>query len=269
MQFQSIGEEFMTDMAHGADEHAVHEHHWEVSWAPMAIAFGSLFLVPLTFASVLVYNSMLFGIIFAGIGVPLLLAGIGRWVYEGATHISATESVAPAGIGVFIIGEVLIFLGLFVSYWTLRLSTGAAWPPAGTPEIGKILPLIMTVILVTSSLTYHAGEARLHAGDRKGFVNYLTITLFVGVLFLCCTIYEYNHLFHEGFTPATNQYSAPFYTLTGFHASHVFLGLATFVTLLLASRRERINPAFVKVAGIYWHFVDVVWFFVASQVYFW
>lgn len=155
----------MTDMAHGADEHAVHEHHWEVSWAPMAIAFGSLFLVPLTFASVLVYNSMLFGIIFAGIGVPLLLAGIGRWVYEGATHISATESVAPAGIGVFIIGEVLIFLGLFVSYWTLRLSTGAAWPPAGTPEIGKILPLIMTVILVTSES--HLSRWRSAAARRR------------------------------------------------------------------------------------------------------
>ncbi|MGD0640100.1 MAG: heme-copper oxidase subunit III [Roseiarcus sp.] len=259
----------MTDMAHGADEHAVHEHHWEVSWAPMAIAFGSMFLVPLTFAAVLIYHLVLPGIICAGIGAPLIVAGIARWVYEGATHPSPTASVAPAGIGIFIVGEILIFLGLFAAYWTLRLTSGTGWPPAGTPDISKILPLIMTVILVTSSLTYHQGETRLHEGDQAGFVKWLGITIVVGVLFLCCTVYEYNHLIHEGFAPWTNQYSAPFYTLTGFHASHVFLGLGTFVTLLFAALRSKPNPGFVKVAGIYWHFVDIVWFFVASQVYFW
>lgn len=259
----------MQDRTQTAVGHVEHAHHWEASWAPMAIAFGSMFLVPLTFASVFIYKSPLLGIISAGIGVPLLLAGIARWIHEGATQHSAIENVSPIGIGIFIVGEILIFLGLFASYWALRLSTGVAWPPAGTPEISKVLPLVMTVILVTSSLTYHRAEGLLHSGNRRGFTMWLGITLAVGVLFLGCTLYEYSHLFHEGFTPGTNQYSAAFYSLTGFHAAHVLLGLLTFVAMLIGFVASRINPLFVKVAGIYWHFVDVVWFFVASQVYFW
>lgn len=259
----------MQNTAHAAAGADGHAHHWEVSWAPMAVAFGVMFLVPLTFASLVVYQSMLLGILCAGVGVPLVLAGVARWIYEGATQPGAIQNVSPIGIGVFIVGEVLIFLGLFVSYWVLRLSTGVAWPPAGTPEISKILPLVMTAILVTSSLTYHHAESRLHADDRQGFITWLAVSLLVGVLFLCCTIYEYNHLFHEGFTPGTNQYSAAFYSLTGFHASHVFVGLASFVAILIGFVTSKINPLFVKAAGIYWHFVDVVWFFVASQVYFW
>ena len=229
-----------------------------------------MFLVPLTFAAFLSITFRFLGVVCAGIGAPLLLAGIARWTYEGAVHPSRprTESIAPAGVAFFIFGEILIFLGLFAAYWTLRLGAGG-WPPPGTPEISKILPLVMTVILVTSSVTYHMGEARLEAGDRAGFLKWLRLTIVIGILFLCCTTYEYNHLIHEGFAPWTNAYSAPFYTLTGFHASHVFLGLATFVTLLFAALRGNPNHGFVKVAGIYWHFVDIVWFFVASQVYFW
>ena len=252
-----------------ADGHAGHAHHWEVSWAPMAVAFGAMFLVPLTFVSFVVYHAPLLGIVCAGLGVPLVLAGVAKWIHEGATQKMAIENVSPVGIGVFIIGEILIFIGLFASYWALRLSSGNAWPPAGTPEIGKVLPLIMTAILVTSSLTYHQAEERFRVDDKKGFVNWVLITLAVGALFLGCTIYEYSHLIHEGFTPGTNQYSAAFYSLTGFHASHVFLGLATFAAILIAVLKSKVNPVFVLVAGIYWHFVDVVWFFVASQVYFW
>ncbi len=246
-----------------------HHHHWEVSWAPMAVAFGAMFVVPLTFSSFLIYKNMLLGIGCAGIGVPLLLAGIARWIHEGETQPGVIRGVAPIGMGVFIVGEILIFLGLFASYWTLRLSTGVEWPPAGTPEVNKVLPLVMTAILVTSSFTYHHAETRLAAGDRAGFLTWVVISIVIGALFLGCTVYEYNHLFHEGFTPGSNQYSAAFYTLTGFHASHVLLGLLTFSAILIGTVTSKINPLFVMVAGIYWHFVDVIWFFVASQVYFW
>ncbi len=252
----------------GPDGHDEH-HHWEVSWAPMAVAFGAMLLVPLTFATLLVYKSILLAIICAGLGAPLLLAGIAGWIHEGATQPSVIQRVSPIGVGVFIVGEIMIFLGLFASYWTLRLSSGVDWPPAGTPEISKLLPLLMTVILVTSSFTYHHAESKLAANDRSGFMTWLVISIVIGTLFLGCTIYEYSHLFHENFTPATNQYSAAFFSLTGFHASHVLLGLFTFAAILIGFGTSKINPLFVTVAGIYWHFVDVVWFFVASQVYFW
>lgn len=259
----------MAEVAHSSSGAGGHAHHWEVSWAPMAVAFGVMFLVPMTFTSYLVYGSPLFAIIFAGLGVPLVLAGISRWVYEGATQIGVIQNVSPIGIGVFIVGEILIFLGLFASYWALRLGTGVNWPPAGTPEINHILPLVMTVILITSSFTYHHAENKLHEGNHGGFMTWLIISLVVGALFLGCTIYEYTNLFHEGFTPGTNQYSAAFYSLTGFHASHVLVGLLSFVAIALGFARGSLNPLVVKVAGIYWHFVDIVWLFVASQIYFW
>ena len=82
--------------------HAEHQHHWETSWGPMAAAFGAMFLVPLAFSAYFVYESALLAIVFAGIGAPLTLAGIARWVYEGATIPAIKPNIAPLGIGVFI-----------------------------------------------------------------------------------------------------------------------------------------------------------------------
>lgn len=258
----------MQEQLHDITDHP-HPHHWEVSWAPMAAGFGVMFLVALPFSSYFVYHNKLLAVLFAGIGAPLVLAGIAKWIQEGASQKMAIENVSPIGIGVFIIGEILIFIGLFASYWTLRLSAEGAWPPAGTPHIDKFLPLVMTVLLVASSMTYHAAETKLGADDEAGFIKWLVASIILGVLFLGCTTYEYGHLSQAGFNPGTNQYSAAFYTLTGFHAAHVLLGVLAFVSILIAVTRMRINPLFVTVVGIYWHFVDVVWFFVASQVYFW
>jgi cytochrome c oxidase subunit 3 len=244
-------------------------HHWEVSWAPMAIAFGVLLLVPMTFVFAMIYKLPLAAIVTAGIGTPLVLAGIARWIYEGATQHSAISNVSPVGVGVFIIGEIFIFLGLFASYWVMRLGAGEAWPPVGTPHINTILPVIMTFILVSSSATYHHAENLFEAGNKGGFVTWVLISIVLGAAFLSCTIYEYTNLFHENFTPSTNQYSAAFYSLTGFHGSHVIVGLVSFLFVIFGTLRGNIHKMFVKVAGIYWHFVDVIWFFVASRIYFW
>lgn len=234
----------------------------------MAISFGAMFLLPIAFSLHFVYKMPFGAILAAGIGAPLILAGIGRWIHEGATQPSAISNVSHVGIGVFIIGEILIFLGLFASYWVTRLSA-PVWPPAGTPHISTTLPLVMTAILVGSSATYHHAEHLFEHGHTSGFRLWTVISIVLGALFLGCTLYEYSHLVHEKFVPSTNQYSAAFYSLTGFHGSHVVVGLASFLGVLWGSMRGTLNRMFVQVAGIYWHFVDVIWFFVASQVYFW
>lgn len=260
------------DVGHGAEHAPHHEHHWEVSWAPMAIAFGVMFLVPLAFSAQFVYGSPLYAIIFVGIGTPLVLSGIAKWVHEGATTQGVLPNISPVGIGVFIVGEILIFLGLFAAYWTVRISASAAgeeWPPAGTPELNLTLPLIMTVLLVSSSLTYHYAEMKLEHGETGRFKLWLVISMLLGTVFLSCTGFEYTHLFEQGFTPATNAFSMAFYSLTGFHGSHVLVGLVTFLIILIGMTFSKVHPMLVKVAGIYWHFVDLIWFFVASQVYYW
>ncbi len=248
---------------------ADHAHHWEVSWAPMVATFGILFLLPLAFAAYFVYDDQQLTVIFAGIGTPLLLAGIAKWTSEGLTQKPLVEGLSPSALPYFIISEVFIFLGFFTSYWTMRLSAGENWPPEGTPEFNLVLPIIMTVILVSSSLTYHAAEDKLEKGDIGGFRIWLIISIVLGVVFLGCTIYEYNHLLHQDFGPSTNAYSTAFYSITGFHASHVFVGLGVFLAVLIPAFMGKTNKYFVFCAGLYWHFVDIVWFFVASQVYYW
>jgi len=248
---------------------AAHEHHWEWSWAPLVAVAGIFFLVPIGFSGYYVYESTTIAIVGAGLGVPLLLAGVAKWVDEGLSHKNLVEGASVVGLPIFIVSEIFIFLGLFSSYWTMRLSIGADWPPAGTPEINKVLPLIMTVILIASSVTMHHAETKLEESDLSGFNKWLIISILLGGLFLGCTVYEYGHLLELGFGPSTNAYSTAFYSITGFHASHVLVGLCTFIAVLIPALRGRTNKAFVTCASVYWHFVDIVWFFVVTQIYFW
>ena len=254
------------DISH---EHHEHAHHWEVSWAPLVLVAGIFFSVPLGFSGHFVYESQLMTIIGLGLGVPLILAGVAKWVAEGLVYKNVVEGVSIVGLPIFIVSEIFIFLGLFASYWMLRLSAGVNWPPEGTPEISTTIPMIMTVLLVSSSFTMHNAEVKLDHGDNSGFNKWLIITILLGTLFLGCTIYEYEHLIAEGFIPSTNSYSSAFFSITGFHASHVFIGLAMFIAVLIPALRGKTNDSFVACASIYWHFVDVVWFFVVTQIYFW
>lgn len=255
-------------MTSEADTAHVHAHHWEWSWAPLLVVAGTFFLVPITFASFFVYDNMMLASIFAGLGTALTLAGIAKWVDEGLSQTPLLAGVANIGLPIFILSEIFIFLSLFASYWMMRLNIDA-WPPEGTPYIDKVLPLIMTVILVSSSVTAHFAEEKLEHGDLSGFNKMWSVTIVLGALFLGCTLYEWNHLIHLDFVPSTNAYSTAFYVITGFHASHVLVGLGAFFAVLLPALGGRTNKTFVTCVSVYWHFVDIVWFFVASQVYFW
>ncbi len=88
-------------------------------------------------------------------------------------------------------------------------------------------------------------------------------------MFLSFTIFEYTHLAGVEFVPSTNAYSSAFYSITGFHASHVLVGIGLFIAVLIPALGGRTNHTFVSCASVYWHFVDIVWFFVVLQVYFW
>lgn len=258
----------MTVQVQFAQGKHTHAHHWETSTAPIAAVFGIFFLLPLGFSALFVYQSVLLAAVFAGIGVPLLLYGIGKWVSEGMTHKPLMEGLSVSGMPIFIVSEIFIFLSLFSSYWALRLMADA-WPPAGSPAMPVGLPLVMTVLLVSSSVTIHVAEEKVEHGDVAGFRTWLILTLALGAAFLGCTVYEYHHLAHGGFVPGTNAFSTAFFSITGFHASHVLVGLGVFVAMLVPALGGKTNLAFVKCGSIYWHFVDVVWVFVVSQVYFW
>jgi cytochrome c oxidase subunit 3 len=82
-------------------------------------------------------------------------------------------------------------------------------------------------------------------------------------------VYEWSHLIHQGFTISTNAFSTIFFSVTGLHGSHVVVGLAIFLAGLPSVLRGDVDEGFMRTAGLYWHFVDIIWFFVVSQVYYW
>ncbi|OGP38193.1 MAG: hypothetical protein A2022_06835 [Deltaproteobacteria bacterium GWF2_42_12] len=251
-------------------EHAAtHEAKWHTSIWPLVLSVGILFLAPLSFAFYFVYKNLLLAAIFLGIGAPLTLISIAGWVKEGIEDIHHySEGHSIWAMPIFILAEALLFVGFFAAYWVTRL-TQPSWPPQGTPEMPFLAPIIMTIVLISSSVTIHFSEKRLEENDHGGFVTWLIVTIALGSLFLGLSSYEWSELWHEGFTPKTNIYSSAFFSLTGFHGSHVLVGLGIFLCALIPAFGGKISKSYVTAASMYWHFVDIVWLFVVSQVYFW
>ncbi|MGD9696466.1 MAG: heme-copper oxidase subunit III [Thermoleophilia bacterium] len=173
----------------------------------------------------------------------------------------------------FIGSEIMLFGSLFAAYFFVRFNVADQWPPLnqdGEPfELPKIITGVNTAVLVASSFTVHWAEHRFkHYGDRKGLQRGLLVTMMLGLTFLIIQINEYVHL---GFTPADKAFGSTFYTLTGFHGLHVFVGF-TLLTLcyIRITRAKDFTPnssAPLGAASLYWHFVDVVWILLYILVY--
>ena len=177
------------------------------------------------------------------------------------------------GIYFFIASEVMLFGSFFTAYFFVRYNVADTWPPLnqdGEPfELPKVITAVNTAILVASSFTLHWGEHRLkHYNDRKGLERGLWVTLFLGGTFLIIQINEYIHL---GFTPQDQAFGSTFYTLTGAHGLHVFVGLTILTMCLIRVKRAHdFTPKWFTPLGagsVYWHFVDVVWVILFLLVY--
>ena len=177
--------------------------------------------------------------------------------------------VTLMGMWLFVASEIMFFGALFASYFTVRRSADS-WPPEGTPEISPVLPGILTLILLSSSVTQHRAVEALKKGDRRGLVRGLAATVLLGAIFLAGEGYEWMRLIDEGFTVSTNVYGTLFFMMTGFHGLHLLGGL---LILLLALRRATVAPlehqrtASMEAATYYWHFVDFVWLALATSLY--
>lgn len=252
--------------------HAAEHHEWETSPWPLVLSVGLLFLAPFAFSLYFVYDKPLMAVLSLGLGVILTVMSVAGWVSEsirGRDVHTKEPGLGLASMPYFIIAEVFIFVAFFVAYWATRLMYDAPWPPEGTPHISMVIPVIMTIILVSSSFTIHLAEGKLEHNDVRGFISWLLVTIVLGLVFMGFTLSEWSHLIGEGFTFGTNIYSSAFYSITGFHFSHVFVGLGIFIAVLLPASKGTVSKTLAKSASLYWHFVDIVWFFVVSQVYFW
>ncbi len=170
------------------------------------------------------------------------------------------------GMIVLIITEAMIFAILLASYFFIRAAS-KEWPPAGLepPELGPIS--LFTVVLLGSSLPIFWAEAGLKKNDLRRLKAGLLLSFLMGAIFLVNQVFEYREL---KFNIHDNAYASLFYTITGLHGVHVFVGLLINVVVQLKTWLGRIDHErhlTMTVFGMYWHFVDAVWIFVFSSLY--
>ena len=131
----------------------------------------------------------------------------------------------------------------------------------------RLLEIMNTAILLSSSITVHWALESAKRGNRFGLQAGILTTFLLGATFLFVQINEYVHI---GFSPADSAQGSVFYGLTGLHGAHVFVGLTLLAMVTVRAFRGHFTPEEhrgVEVPGIYWHFVDIMWVIVYTTVY--
>jgi cytochrome c oxidase subunit 3/cytochrome o ubiquinol oxidase subunit 3 len=122
-----------------------------------------------------------------------------------------------------------------------------------------------------SSLTMVLALAAIQRGDHRRFRIWMMATGLFGLTFIAGQIYEFTEFYHEGLSLHQNLFGSSFFVLTGFHGTHVAIGVVWLMSLFLASFRKGLvtkeKSLNVEIAGLYWHFVDIVWIIIFTLVY--
>ncbi len=178
------------------------------------------------------------------------------------------------GTWLFLSSEVMLFGSLFSSYLLLRAGA-AQWPPEGglASELLNVpLATLNTAVLITSSITMVLAWAGLKNGSLTKFRWAMGATVLLAFMFLAVKYVEYSQKLHAGHLPSTNNFYAIYFALTGLHGLHIVAGivvnsyLLTFGSALWKTNPEQFTNR-VENAGLYWHFVDLVWIFLFPALY--
>ena len=187
----------------------------------------------------------------------------------------------------FLISDAFTFGALLISYGTIRFSSNSwpdpnhvfnAFPFAGHANLPLAFVSVMTFTLIVSSVTMVLAVNAGHRKDKAGVVKWLLWTILFGLIFLSSQVWEWTHLYHEGAwwgrnpfpnadgTVASSNFANFFFTITGFHGFHVFSGVVINIIMTIMTLRNvfenRGHYLMIEKAGLYWHFVDLVWVFV-------
>lgn len=198
---------------------------------------------------------------------------ISEGTYLG-NHTLAVQKGLNMGVALFIVSEALFFLAIFWAFFHSALSPtielGAQWPPMGIQAINPFeLPLLNTVILLSSGFTVTYAHHSVIYGNRKGALNGIIITVLLAIIFTCFQAVEYSV---SSFTISDGIYGSCFYFGTGFHGLHVMIGTAFIASGLwrvLAYHSTDNHHLGLESSILYWHFVDVVWLFLFLSIYYW
>jgi cytochrome c oxidase subunit 3 len=184
-------------------------------------------------------------------------------------------SPGKIGMWLFLVTDAMSFSGFLIAYAVLR-ATSPNWPVPSHALGGVGLSGFMTFLLICSSVSMVLTIDACKQRNRKAMLNWLLFTIFGGASFLSIQMYEYSHLIgHMGmsfnsYSHGTSLFASTFFSITGFHGLHVLSGVIYLITMYVhAQRGDFDNGEYnqLEIAGLFWHFVDLVWILVFTFVY--
>ncbi|NBX93495.1 MAG: heme-copper oxidase subunit III [Proteobacteria bacterium] len=190
--------------------------------------------------------------------------------YIDEPHPVTGVTNAKLGVWLFLASEVMLFGALFSALITLRLGVND-WPH-GYDILNVPLATLNTVVLIFSSVTVVMAWASLKMQNLSRFRTYMVLTILCSFIFLAVKAVEYGHKFEHGISPATSNFYAIYFVITGLHGLHIIGGIIVNAYLLgPGSRMWKTQPerftGRIECAGLYWHFVDLVWIFLFPILY--
>ncbi len=214
------------------------------------------------------------------VGTAMVLGTMAGWWRQviresrAGDHTPVVKLGLRYGMLLFIASEVMFFAAFFWAYFNGALfptdEIGGVWPPENITTFDPFsIPFLNTLILLLSGCTVTWAHHALKEGDQTSLLRGLALTVFLGVIFSALQAYEYTHA-HFGF--GGDIYSSVFYMATGFHGFHVIVGTIFLAVCFFRAKAGHFTPQShfgFEAAAWYWHFVDVVWLFLFSAIYWW
>lgn len=257
----------------------LHPYHLvEVSPWPI---FTSFSIFGLTFNTVLVMHGYIGIVSIIFINIICLIYSMSLWFRDVVSeasylghHTLAVKNGINIGYLLFILTEAMFFAGIFWAYAHSALAPtvelGGMWPPMGIEAIGPLeLPLLNTIILLSSGATITYSHHTLIAGKRNASLYSLALTVLLAMLFTFCQYLEYVN---ATFTINDGVYGSTFFFSTGFHGFHVIIGgimLSVNLWRIYAYHLTLTHHVGYETSILYWHFVDIVWLFLFVLLYWW
>ena len=195
-------------------------------------------------------------------------------------------SWGKAMMWIFLLSDTFVFSCFLIGYMTVRMTTTSAWPEPsevfaltiGGTRLPLLLIAIMTFVLISSSGTMAMAVNMAYRRERVPAAALMLATAALGASFVGMQAFEWTKLISEGVRPWGNpmgaaQFGSAFFMITGFHGLHVSAGVIYLLTVAIRILRGRYeqsgNYQIVEIAGLYWHFVDLVWVFIFALFYLW
>ena len=220
-------------------------------------------------------------------------AGHNPLVAHQFDDLAQQKEAGILGMWAFLATEIMFFGGALLAYAIYRNTYHNAFAAASNYENWKI-GLVNTFVLLFSSYTVVLAVHKAQHGDNKGVYRWVMVTILLGLVFLGIKAIEYTHLYHERLVPGMADFGRPivdgavhrlfpeylerpaqiffsfYFSLTGIHALHMVIGVGIMLYIARLAKRDEFEPDYynpMEIAGLYWHFVDIVWIFLYPLLY--